>query len=196
MIFPIALQFKKEKQFTDDDFFEFCQQNRDLKLEKDENGQIIVGMPTSTKTGNLNAKLTIKVGVWAEKTNSGEVFDSSTGFTLKSGAVRSPDVAWVSKTRWEALSEEEKEKFAPICPDFLIELMSESDSLVEMKKKMLAYIESGCRLAWLIDLKEMQIFVYRANGEIQIIKDFKAKLSGEDVLQGFELDLNVLGFGD
>jgi Uma2 family endonuclease len=193
MLFPIPLRFDKELSLSDDEFFEFCQQNRDLKLERDEHGQIIIGMPTGSKTGKINAILSLEVGIWNRQSKLGEVFDSSTGFTLQNSAVRSPDVSWVSTSLWNSIEEKDKEKFAPVCPEFLIELMSESDQLRSMKRKMESYIENGCQLGWLINLSSEEVYIYRGNGEIQIVKGFKdKKLYGEEVLIGFELDLGAL----
>ncbi len=176
-----------------EEFFRFCQQNPDLKLEREADGIILLGMPTGTRTGRINAKLITKLGAWAETKQSGEVFDSSTGFTLPDQSIRSPDVAWVAKARWESLTEAQKDKFAPICPDFVIELMSETDGLKELKKKMSSYIENGCRLAWLICPSLEEVYIYRNNGEVVPMKGFEnQKLSGEQVLVDFELDLSLL----
>jgi Uma2 family endonuclease len=189
----IELNFKNDLAMSAEEFFIFCQQNPDLKLEREADGTILLGMPTGTKTGRINAKLIAKLYTWAETTQSGEVFDSSTGFTLPDQSIRSPDVAWVAKTRWESLTEAQKDKFAPICPDFVIELMSETDGLKELKKKMSSYIENGCQLAWLICPSIGEAYIYRNNGEVIMINDFEnKKLSGEQVLVGFELDLSLL----
>lgn len=125
--FPLVL--KKLEVMTDDEFFSFCRANDPLELERDKNGNIIIVSPTGSKTGNVNLILASRVFLWSEETNAGYAFDSSSGFKLPNGATRSPDVAWIKKDRWEAIPEEQQEKFAPICPDFIIELRSVSDDL-------------------------------------------------------------------
>jgi Uma2 family endonuclease len=186
------LKIPEKFQFTNDDFFEFCQQNRDMKFEKRKDGQIILGMPTGSKTGNKNVQLIVELELWNRQTKSGYVFDSSTGFTLPNLAVRSPDASWVSRLVWEALSEPQKERFAPICPDFVIELMSETDSLKECKEKMQDYMESGCRLAWLIDTDKKMVYVYHSISEIMEVKGFDQSISASPILEGFILDLKIL----
>lgn len=183
------LSFRIQQIKTSDDFYQFCQENPDYKFEREADGRIIVMPNTGGRTGLRNSKLNLRIGIWNENANLGEVFDSSTAFYLPDGSTRSPDVAWVSRDRWEALSEQEQDKFPPICPDFVIELLSPSDSLSSTKKKITdAWIANGCRLAWLIDPKTETTHIFRANGEIQIV-NFDKPLSGEDVLVGFELTL-------
>lgn len=179
-------------RMSEEDFFAFCQANRDFRIERDVEGNIIIMTPTGSETGNYNVKISALLFNWNEKHQKGYVFDSSTGFRLPSGAVRSPDASWVSREKWEALTAEEQKKFAPLCPDFLIELRSESDSLDRLKAKMLEYIAAGCRLAWLIDRPAHQVFIYRANGTIALVESFDGILSGEEVLPGFELPLSLL----
>ncbi|MDX1943403.1 MAG: Uma2 family endonuclease [Saprospiraceae bacterium] len=136
-----------------------------------------------------------RVEIWNKMTDLGYTFDSSTGFALPNGAKRSPDVSWIIKDRWEALTQAEKEDFAPLCPDFCIELRSKTDRLNNIKAKLEEYIENGCRLGWLVDPIEKQVFIYRQDGSTEILKGFNKKLSGEDVLPGFEFDLNILEKG-
>ena len=177
---------------TQEEFYNFCQDNAKYRFEREPDGLIIVMPNTGGKTGRLNSKLNLRVGVWNEKVNLGEVFDSSTAFYLPDGSTRSPDVAWVDSARWNQLSEREQEQFPPICPDFVIELVSASDSLKVARNKMSdVWIANGCRLAWLIDPKTEATYIFRANGEIQIVSGFDNVLSGEDVLAGFELELST-----
>jgi Uma2 family endonuclease len=139
-------------------------------------------------TGKQEANLIVKVGVWNEQTQLGEVFSSSTIFRLPNGGYRSPDVAWIKRERWEALSAEEREKFPPLCPDFVIELRSRTDSLTSLREKMREYLASGLRLGWLINPQQQQVEIYRLNSDVEII-NLPAILSGEDVLPGFVLNL-------
>ena len=174
---------------TLNDFYVFCQENPTYKFERDSDGKVTFMPNTGGKTGLRNSKLNLRVGIWNEQTNLGVVFDSSTAFYLPDGSTRSPDVAWISNERWDALTDAEQEKFPPVCPDFIIELVSPSDSLNSTKKKMQdVWMANGCRLAWLIDPKTEKTHIFRANGEIQIV-GFDTPLSGEEVLVGFTLSL-------
>ena len=144
---------------------------------------------TGGKTGIRNSELNADVIIWNRQTKLGVVFDSSTAFYLPDGSTRSPDVAWINNERWNALTDAEQEKFPPVCPDFIIELVSASDALSNAKTKMQdVWIKNGCRLAWLIDPKSETTHIFRANGEIQIVS-LNTPLSGEDVLEGFELQI-------
>jgi Uma2 family endonuclease len=178
--------------WSDQQLFEFCQTNKGVRIERDADGQIYIMAPSGGYTSNLNANLVGEIIIWAKKTNLGRVFDSNGGFLLPNGAMRAPDAAFVRSDRWEALTEEEKEKFPPLCPDFVIELKSPSDRLAPLQEKMKEWIDNGCQLAWLIAPKEAQVYIYRADGSISIVKSFTEKLSGEEVLPGFELELGVL----
>lgn len=183
------ISFRVPQIRTQEDFYLFCQENPSYKFERETDGTIILMPNTGGKTGLRNSKLNLRIGIWNEKHNLGEVFDSSTAFYLPDGSTRSPDVAWISRERWDGLTEREKEQFPPVCPDFVIELLSPSDSLNTTKKKMQeVWIANGCHLAWLIDPKTETTHIFRANGEILIV-GFDKPLSGEDVLTGFELTL-------
>ncbi|GAB3719998.1 Uma2 family endonuclease [Spirosoma lituiforme] len=188
--FPVVL--KKLEVMTDDEFFTFCRANDPLELERDKNGNIIIVLPTGSKTGNINLILASRVFLWNEERAAGYTFDSSTGFKLPSGAIRSPDVAWVQKDRWEAISEEQQEKFAPVCPDFVIELRSTSDDLVYLQNKMEEYRENGCALGWLIDRKSQQVFIYRPDQPVETVPSFAQTLAAAPVLPGFTFDLTLL----
>ena len=189
---PIEIEFGSFlAQMSDDEFFDFCQRNRDLRIERTQEGDIIIMPPAGTKSGGRNFNLIVKFGIWAEQDGKGKGFDSSSGFTLPNGAVRSPDLAWVRKERWEALSEEEQRKFAPLCPDFVVELRSATDSVQRLREKMEEYMENGAELGWLIDPKNKRVHVYRAGGEIEILEN-PTKVLGEDVLENFELDLTEI----
>lgn len=181
-----------DEGMSDEEFFNFCKQNPALRLERDHNKQIFIMAPTTTYTGGLNADITTELNLWNRKSKKGKVFDSSTGFTLPDKAVFSPDASWISNEKMNLLTEKQKEKFAPVCPDFVIELKSKSDNLDTLKNKMLKWIENGTRLAWLIDPTNKQVFIYRADDSFEIIKGFNNKLSGENILPGFKLDLQIL----
>jgi len=175
---------------TDEQFFQFCQLNRDLKFERDADGKILVISPSGFKTGNFNLKVAKALDNWNDEHELGVTGDSSTGFYLPNGAMRAPDASWVSNERLRGLSEADLEKFPPVCPEFVVEILSPSDNLKKGKAKMVEYIENGCLLGWLIDRKKKQVFIYRADGSISITKSFSELLSGEEVLPGFELDLS------
>jgi Uma2 family endonuclease len=178
--------------FTDDEFYGFCQMNPELKFERDRHGNILLMAVTGGETGRKNTNVIIELGNWAKRSGSGIVFDSSTGFKLPNKANRSPDAAWVSNEKWNSLTKKEKEKYPPLCPEFVIELMSELDTLKEAQEKMVEYIENGCKLGWLIVPEKEEIHIYRANKSVQVIKGFNQKISGENVLLGFEFDCAVL----
>ncbi|MGM9507443.1 Uma2 family endonuclease [Larkinella sp. GY13] len=183
----LTLHPPRQYRFDDEYFFALCQANQDLRLERDADGNIILMPPTGSETGRYNANLNGEVWSWNRKKQAGYVFDSSTGFTLPNSAVRSPDVSWIRKDRWDQLPKEKQEKFAPICPDFVIEIRSKTDSTQELKAKMEEYRENGCRLGWLIDRIEKTVFIYRETGAIEIQTGEQVTLSGEAVLEGFEV---------
>ncbi|GAB3558823.1 Uma2 family endonuclease [Spirosoma fluminis] len=179
------------REFDDDFFFALCQANETTKLERDANGNIILVPPTGTETGRYNADLSGEIWSWNRRTKRGHVFDSSTGFKLANSAVRSPDVSWVSKERWDAIPEADRQKFAPICPDFVVEIRSNSDELKILKDKMEEYRDNGCRLGWLLDRAGKQVFIYRENGSIDIRQGGAVTLSGEDVLPDLTIQVDL-----
>ena len=189
-MFPISLKINT-KAWTDDEYYEFCRKHEDLNLETNKDGDLIIMPPTGGETGSRNAEITIQLGIWAKKNGTGKIFDSSTEFELPSGAKKSPDGAWILKERYNSLTKKQREKFPPICPDFVIELRSNSDRLKPLQEKMAEYIENGVRLGWLIDPYKKQVHVYRKNGEIEILDEPKT-VSGEDVLENFVLDLEEI----
>lgn len=168
-------------------FFQLCQANPDLQLERSPHGELIIVTPIGGEGGSKEASLIIKVGVWNQETQLGVVFSSQTVFSLPGGGDRSPDVAWVELSRWQGLSQEEREGFPPICPDFVIELRSRTDRLKPLQNKMLEYLASGLRLGWLINLKDKQVEIYRQGQEVEVV-GMPVVLSGEDVLPGFTLE--------
>ncbi|HEY9878683.1 MAG TPA: Uma2 family endonuclease [Leptolyngbyaceae cyanobacterium] len=173
---------------TDEQFFQLCQNHRDLKFERTAAGELIIMSPTGGSTGDRNAELTFQLRAWSRRNNLGKSFDSSTGFKLPNGANRSPDASWVRMERWNALTPEQQEKFVPLCPDFAVELMSPSDALEDVQRKMQEYIENGSQLGWLINRKQRQVEIYRPGQPVEVL-DAPKTLSGEEVLPGFVLEL-------
>jgi Uma2 family endonuclease len=169
-------------------FFDFCQLNNELRIERTADGQMIIKAPTRSKTGNRNSEINAEIVFWNSQHKLGLTFDSSTGFTLPNGAERAPDTAWIRRDRWEALHPQDKKRFAPIIPDFIIELRSEDQSLSELREKMDEYMDCGCRLGWLIDPQNRRTQVYSENGEIQTVS-FDEKLSGGEVMPGLAVVL-------
>ena len=175
-----------------EEFVELCKANQDLQLERAATGEVIVMPPTYPWTGKQNFGLIAQLGAWIELTGLGIGFDSSTGFTLPNGAVRSPDASWISSDRWEALTDNQKQgEFSPIAPDFVVELRSSSDSVEKLRDKMREYIDNGVRLGWLIDSKAKQVEIYRQRKEVEVLQSPNT-VSGEDVLTGFELNLSKI----
>ena len=185
---PLVVRFRPVVEMTEDQFFDFCQLNRDLRIERDARGDLIIMPPTGLGTGGRNAEITMQLRVWAKRDGTGATFDSSAGYRLPNGAVRSPDGSWVRKERLEELTEEQVKKFAPLCPDFVIELRSPSDSLSVTKDKMEEYIANGARLGWLIDPSGRKVYVYRPGAPAEELDNPDA-ISGEPLLRGFTLDL-------
>jgi Uma2 family endonuclease len=186
---PSTLKLKID--LTDEQFFQMCQKNRDYRFERTASGELLIMPPTGSDTGNRNFDMVVELGIWNKQTKLGKGFDSSTGFTLPNGAERSPDASWVKIERWNALTSEQQEKFAPICPDFVIELRSRTDSLKELQEKMQEYIENGAQLGWLIDRKNKRVEIYRPGKDVEIL-DNPTSLSGENVLPGFVLNLQPI----
>ncbi len=175
-------------EMNDEQFEEFCRLNRDLRIEMTAEGDLIIMPPTFSRTGNRNFKLTQQLGVWTDADGTGVGFDSSALFILPNGAKRSPDASWVSKSRLASLTEEQRAKFLPLCPDFVVELRSSSDSLAELQEKMREYMNNGARLGWLLDPTTKSVYVYHAGGAIEEIKDAE-RVEGAPLLAGFVLDL-------
>ncbi|BAY16183.1 hypothetical protein NIES21_20060 [Anabaenopsis circularis NIES-21] len=178
-------------QITDEQFYQMCRENPDVKFERNAKGEIIVMPPTGGETGKRNAGFTADFVIWNRTYQLGEVFDSSTCFKLPNGANRSPDVGWVKKERWDALTPQEKAKFPPIAPDFVLELMSPSDDLEETQAKMREYINNQVKLCWLINPQAKQVEIYRPGKPVEIL-DSPTQLSDEDILPGFILDLGIV----
>ena len=187
----ITLNLNSIIKLTSEQFYQLCEENPDLKLERSANGELIAMPPTGGETGKRNSTANAQIWTWNDRTELGEVFDSSTGFTLPNKADRSPDVSWVEKSRWSALTPEQREKFIPLCPDFVIELVSPSDSLKKSQEKMQEYMENGCRLGWLINRKKREVEIYRPGQDVEVLQS-PLTLSGENVLPGFVLNLQKI----
>jgi Uma2 family endonuclease len=188
--FPIQLKINT-KAWTDDEYFEFCQQHKDLRIETNKDGDLIIMPPTGGETSIKNSEIVVQLGIWARKNKKGKVFESNVEFELPNGAKKSPDASWILKDRYNVLTQKEREGFPPIAPDFVVQLRSKTDRLKPIQDKMAEYIENGVRLGWLIDPYQKQVHIYRKNGEIEILENPKT-VSGEDVLEGFELDLEEI----
>ena len=187
----LTVNLKSLIEMTDEQFFQLCQNNRELRFERNANGELIIMPPTGGETGNRNGRLNQQLFNWTDADGTGIAFDSSTCFKLPNGADRSPDASWIKLERWNALTDEEKQKFPPICPDFVIELLSPSDSLKTTQEKMREYIDNGVRLGILINRKSRQVEIYRPGKEVEFL-DSPATVSGEDVLKGFVLNLGMI----
>lgn len=188
-IVPMVLQLQPAIAMTDNQFYEFCQLNRDFRIERSAAGELVIMSPTGSETDQRNFDLIVQLGIWVKQDVTGVGFGSSGGFTLPNGAVRSPDAAWIKRTTWEAIPAELRKKFAPICPEFVIELRSESDNLRILQDKMQEYIDNGTQLGWLIDRKQRKVFIYRPNTAVEELNNPQT-LSGEPLLPGFVLDLS------
>ncbi len=178
-------------RMTDDQFFEFCQLNRDLRIERTAEGDILIMSPSGGEASAENMELSGQLRNWARRDRTGVAFDSSGGFTLPNEATRSPDAAWVLKARLANLTKEQKKKFLPLCPDFVVELRSPTDRLARLKRKMEEYRENGARLGWLIDPVERKVYVYRPGAEVECL-DNPQTVSGDPVLPGFVLELREI----
>ena len=187
----LTLQLPPVLQLTDEQFEQLSAVNQDLRLELTAKGELIIMPPTGGETGNRNFEIYIDLGIWNRQNRLGKAFDSSTGFRLPNGATRSPDASWVRMARWDALTEEQRKKFLPLCPDFAVELVSETDDLEDTQEKMQEYLDNGLSLGWLINPRTQQVEIYRPNQAVEVLQS-PATLSGENVLPGFVLDLQPI----
>ncbi len=184
----LTLNLPQTWKMSQEQFAELAQINQDVRLELTAKGELIIMPPTGGEMGNKNFDLTGQLWLWNRQKRLGKAFDSSTGFVLPNGANRSPDVSWIRMERWEALTPEQRKKLLPLCPDFAVELVSESDRLSKTQEKMQEYVENGLRLGWLIDPKTKIVEIYRPNQAVEVL-EFPLTLSGEDVLPDFTLSL-------
>ena len=187
----ITLNLDPIIHLTDEQFYQLCQANRDVRFERTAAAELIVMSPTGGETGDRNAEIAFQLRAWNKRTQLGKTFDSSTGFKLPNGADRSPDAAWIKLERWEALTPEQRRKFPPLAPDFVVELRSASDELKPLQDKMKEYRDNGVRLGWLIDPQLQRVEIYRPSQDGSVLQS-PATLSGQDVLPGFVLDLGEI----
>ena len=185
---PLTVSFPTVAPMTHEEFYAFCQANQDLRIERTATGEVVIMPPAFSDTGNRNFNLAAHLWVWTEQDGTGLGFDSSAGFTLPNGATRSPDASWIRSARWNALTEAEKASFAPICPDFVIELRSASDTLSGLQAKMQEYINNGTVLGWLIDRKNRTVYVYRPSQPPQTLEN-PEQISADPELPGFSLPM-------
>ena len=177
---------------SDGEFLKFCLENPGLRIERNSNLEIIIMSPVSTLSGLYSSEIFGQLYMWNKIQGRGIVFDASTGFALPDRSVFSPDASWISKNKWNALSDEDKNKFAPICPEFIIEVRSKSDSLEDLKKKMGVWLKNEVQLGWLIDPLEKTSYIFRSNGSIEKVEGFNGTIKAEGIVEGFELDLSQL----
>ncbi|MEA5534793.1 Uma2 family endonuclease [Crocosphaera sp. XPORK-15E] len=187
----ITLNLNSIIQMTDEQFYQLCENNRELRFERNKQGELIIMSPTGGGTGKRNFDINFQLGKWHEQKQLGVFFDSSTGFKLPNGADRSPDVAWIPTEKWNCLTQQQQEKFIPLCPDFIIELRSPSDQLKTLQEKMQEYIDNGTRLGWLINRQDKQVEIYR-QGQAKEVLDNPNSLSGENILPDFILILDSI----
>lgn len=187
----LVVDFNSILQISNEQFQQLCSQNRDLQFEKTTEGELIIMSPTGGGTGKRNLTISGELYLWNRQQQLGVVFDSSTGFILPNGAIRSPDAAWIPNPKWQQLSSEEQEKFIPLCPDFVIELRSSSDRLKPLQEKMAEYLENGTRLGWLINRQDKEVEIYREGKEKEVLSD-PLELLGEDVLEDFVLKMELI----
>lgn len=188
---PLTIRLQPVLDLTDDQLLELSSLNRDLRLERTPQGELIVMPPAGGETGDRNAEITMQLRLWAKREGTGTTFDSSTGFRLPNSAVRSPDASWVKKSRLEPLTSEQRKKFILLCPDFVLELRSPTDRLSVLQAKMQEYLKNGAELGWLLDPESKRAYIYRPEGVEEL--ENPQTLDGGPVLPGFALDLRELG---
>jgi len=190
MMSPLIVKFDAF-QLSDEQFYQLCQDNRNLRFERSCQGDLVIMSTTGGETSNRNIEISYQLQAWSRQNKQGIAFDSSGGFKLPNNADKSPDAAWIPLEKWNKLTKEERQGFIPLCPDFVIELRSKSDSIKSLQNKMQEYLENGTQLGWLINRQDRQIEIYRQGQAVEILEN-PSQLSGESVLQGFMLDLNLV----
>ena len=187
----LTLQLPNHLKFTDEEFEQIVAVNKELRLELTAEGELVIMSPTGGETGNRNFDLLGQLWFWNTQKKLGKAFDSSTGFKLPNGATRSPDASWIKMERWDTLTPQQRKKYLPLCPDFAVELVSETDDVEDIQAKMQEYLASGLQLGWLINPKEQQVIIYRPHQVPEVLQS-PTSLSGEDVLPGFILNLRQI----
>ena len=188
---PLVVRLRPVLDLTEDQFFELCQINRDLRIERNAEGALLIMPPTGGETGDRDSEINMQLRIWAKRDGTGTIFSSSTGFRLPNTAVRSPDAAWMPRSRLAEIPADQQKKFIPACPDFVLELRSPSDTLRTVQDKMQEYLANGARLGWLIDPEPRHVYVYRPDASVQQL-DNPDTISGDPVLPGFVLDLREI----
>lgn len=188
---PLVLRLAPAIQMTEEQFATFCEQNRELRIERTATGELEIMSPAKGLTDNQNVKITTQLEIWTQRDGTGMAFGPSMGYTLPNGAMRSPDASWVSKSRLAALTPEDRDRFIPICPEFVIELRSTTDRLSVLQAKMQEYIANGAQLGLLIDPQTTRVYTYRPDSEVQILQDSKT-ISADPILPGFTLNLTEI----
>ena len=188
---PLVLQTRPALDMTNEQFFQFCRINRHYRIERNVTGELLIMPPVGSETGHHNAKLTQQLGNWSDEDGTGIDLDSSAGFTLPNGANRSPDAAWIKLEKWQAIPLEQRQKFAPVCPDFVVELRSPSDNLKPLQEKMEEYLENGASLGWLIERKNRRVYIYRPQLEVECLES-PTIVKGDPLLSGFVLRLGKI----
>lgn len=191
LLLPLVVRFRPLYAMTPDEFYQFCALNPDLTVELTEEGEVVFMSPSGAGTSARNLYIAASLWQWAKENGQGTAFDSSAGFTLPNKAVRAPDASWVRRERWAALTPEQQERFAPLCPDFVVELASPTDRLVDLQAKMDEYMANGAQLGWLIVPEARSVFVYRPGQESVQLSDVES-ISGEPILSGFTLNLTPI----
>lgn len=187
----LPMRIRLAEPLDDDGLFDFCAANKDLRIERTSDGDLIIMPPSGGETGRRNFDLIAQLGAWVRQDATGVGFDSATGFRLSNGALRAPDMAWVTKSRWDALTKEQQRKFAPLCPDFVVELRSESDLLHDQQAKLDEYIACGARLGWLIDPIAGRAYIYRPGRAVEVLER-PLELHGDPELPGLVVDLRPI----
>jgi len=187
VISPVILNLDSV-HLTDEQFYQLCQNNQELKLERNAQGELTIMSPVGGESGSREADLIADLVIWNRQTQLGYTFSSSTIFKLPNGGYRSPDVAWIQKERWENLTPEQRRKFPPIAPDFVIELRSATDQLEPLRQKMWEYLDAGVKLGWLINPQQQQVEIYHFEKPVEL-RNLPTELSGEEILPGFSLNL-------
>ena len=188
---PIVVHLQPVLNLSDEQLYDFSRINRELRIERNTRGELIIMSPTGGDTGERNAEITTQLRLWAKRDGTGATFDSSTGFRLPNRAVRSPDAAWIPYARLDNLTAEQRKKFIPLCPDFVIELRSATDSLNDLQDKMQEFLDNGTQLGWLIDSEQQRVYVYQPDKPIHELNNLET-ISGDPLLSGFELDLREI----
>jgi Uma2 family endonuclease len=188
---PYTLESELLESMTDEQFLRFCRDNPAMRFERTAGKKIVVMSPTGSESSFWNGELFFQLKQWDKENGLGKCFDSSGGFKLRDGSIKSPDIAWIANEKWDRISEKDRKVFAPICPEFVLELRSESDLLPPLLEKMKAWVANGVQLGFLIDPMEKVSYVFRGNGEVSKFDGFDRSLSGENTLPGFELDLRI-----